>query len=284
MTYFTNIQGALRLRAEYLKGLHPEGMAYSDGDMMYEAALYIERLEIDLAAACEQRDIAKGDANERANDRDRLHAELAEARRQIFSLELSVKAMAEQRDVAVRAIAAAQDDARQVRIERDKLKDAYEAILTERGVGAVRGPVFEQVKAQILNAVYDVLKANGIDPTTPKTRLRYVVQTVNGYGPNRRPTTWYKIVDTATPIKYGLYGFERVAIAYTPEGARRIADLFNESVNWDTPGALVPGDTTRMDTLTQFTTDQLRTALATAWSTNAARQLREELERRQEPA
>ena len=59
MTDFTNIQGALRSRAEYLKAVGSRLMMgletmHRDGDMMYEAALYIERLELDKSVAAAQ--------------------------------------------------------------------------------------------------------------------------------------------------------------------------------------------------------------------------------------
>lgn len=204
MTDFTNIQSALRSRAEYLKGL---GLAYTrtDGDMMYSAAIYIERLERDKSqlveqvasyaraydkaelvldrqktelnktvierdAAIEQIDGLQRDKTALVNDlaharNERLRLERTEAGEKIAAItaERNVAKcqrdyiqdelvnMREQRDAYSRNLDAEVQRRNDLRAERDKLAEAY-----KNAVGApnaVRGPVFEQIKAQILDEV-----------------------------------------------------------------------------------------------------------------------------------
>jgi hypothetical protein len=215
VTDFTNIQGALRSRLAYVKNAGAIGPStyattYTERDVnMIGVALdYIERLEREAFALQTSNNTIAAQRDLEIRCRlDNAHL-LTEADEKIAALRAALDA-----EVAMR---------NDLRAERNKLKEAYENAVG--APGAVHGPVFEQVKAQIINAVYDVLKANGINPTTPKPRPRFVVQTVNGYGPSRRPTTWYKIVDTTKPMAYG---FERVAVAYTAKDARDVADFFN---------------------------------------------------------
>jgi len=54
-----------------------------------------------------------------------------------------------------------------------------------------------------------------------------VIGPQTSYGPNRRRQTWYEIVDRASPRVYGA-GYERVAVAYDPTDARKIAEIMNE--------------------------------------------------------
>lgn len=207
MTDFTNIQSALRSRAEYLKGL---GLAYTrtDGDMMYSAAIYIERLERDKSqlveqvasyaraydkaelvlahmdrqktelnktvierdAAIEQIDGLQRDKTALVNDlaharNERLRLERTEAGEKIAAItaerdvakcqrdyiQAELDNMREQRDAYSRNLDAEVQMRNDLRAKCDALTEAY-----KNAVGApnaVHGPVFEQVKAQILDEV-----------------------------------------------------------------------------------------------------------------------------------
>ncbi len=197
MTDYTNIQGALLTQADY-EGRVPCTSNQYRARIMRDAAEYIERLE-----------------------RDKL------------ALETSNKAIAAQRDLEIRCrldnahlLTEAAEKLAAVTAERDKL---YEAPIYRHNVreSQVRVNQLERLVSH-LEIERDQLRAQvaGINQPGSYPRPRYVVQQIDGYGPNRKPNTWYKIVDRATPLPFPHGGFKRVGVAYDATDARHIAEMF----------------------------------------------------------
>jgi hypothetical protein len=237
MAGHTTIQKRLRFRADYIKGLiSPTDLtvqflaesARQDGDMMYEAAAHIDALDPDLKTA-------KADANARASERDRLQAELTEVFRQRDKL--YEQAEHNQREgvsyrsriqTLERIVSDSETERAELRRERDKLAEAYANAVG--APGAVRGPVYEQVKAQILDDVHAIFRANGFKTSQLRAadaRPRYYAVLVNGFGPGRQPRPWYTILDSTKPHKFFPNQHERVACAYNAADAVRIVDMLN---------------------------------------------------------
>lgn len=251
MTDFTTIQTALRSRAEYLKGVDTD-IARADGDVMYQAALYIDSLErdqsarhaVDFANVLSERDsfraerdkLADAHAVERrigkviAAERDEAYKKLAvvtserdSAMHYYITSDAALVKACKERDAAIEqrnAYSRGLDNEVQMR------NDLRAELARVRGFTPqpVHGPVFEQVKSQILADVKSLLHSCGVfAPSDIPATSRYFV---TGMGPS-----WF-VRDRSQPLpnKFNIERCESVGKFGNLDMAKRFAACLNTLV------------------------------------------------------
>lgn len=242
MTDFTNIQSALRSRAEYLKGL---GLAYTrtDGDMMYSAAIYIERLERDKSQLVEQ-------VASYARAYDKAELVLAHMDRQKTELNKTVI----ERDAAIEQIDGLQRDKtalvndlaharnERLRLERTEAGEKIAAITAERDAAIKQAIEQRDAYSRSLDDEVQMrndlrAKCDALAEALSRERLRnvtkprhYVESHVARLDRTTRRT--WNVRDNTQPVAFaGTWTHKAVAHADTLELANRICTMLNESAD-----------------------------------------------------